>query len=74
MISNRNLVMLFHLFVRIHINYVNGYPCLDGSDSNACTCSTGNTGAIGTCFCNPTNVRQAKRCAYDLVNGVDSVS
>jgi hypothetical protein len=75
MISNRNLVMLFHLFVCIHINYEAGYSCFDGSNSNDCTCSTGTSGAMGTCICSPTtSVRQGQPCAYDSVNGVDSVS
>jgi len=80
MISNRNLVMLFHLFVRMHIIYGGsglGYSCFDGSYSEDCICSTGTSGAIGTCNCaakTPTNVRQGQRCAYDSVNLVDSVS
>ncbi len=77
MILNTNLITLFHLFVCIHINYGGGYPCKDGSDSIDCSCSTGTTGAIGTCNCaakTPTNVRQGQICAYDLVNSVDSVS
>ncbi len=75
MISNRNLVTLFNLFVCIHINYVNGYPCKDGSDSDDCTCFTGTSGAIGTCNCSPTSVRQGQPCASYLVDGnaVDSV-
>ncbi len=76
MILNRNLVMLFHLFMCIHINYGGGYPCWDGSKSIDCTCSTGTPGAIGTCNCatrSPANVRQGQPCAYDSVNGADSV-
>jgi hypothetical protein len=74
MISNRNLVMLFHLFICIHINYVNGYSCFDGSNSEDCECSTGTSGAIGTCICSETSVRQGQPCAYDLVNAIDSAS
>ncbi len=76
MISNRNLITLFHLFVCININY--GYPCFDGSNSNDCACSTvTQIGVIGTCNCaakTPANVRQGQLCAYDSVNAVDSVS
>jgi hypothetical protein len=70
MISNLNLVMLFHLFVCIHFNYVNGYPCKDGSAHGDCTCST------GTCICSATSVRQGQPCASYSVSGVtaDSVS
>ncbi len=77
MILNTKLIILFHIFVCIHINYVNGYPCFDGSASFDCTCSTGTSGAIGTCNClakTPTNIRQGQPCAYDTVNAVDSVS
>ncbi len=78
MILNTKLIILFHLFVCIHINYVNAiYPCKDGSASIDCTCSTAMSGAIGTCNCaakTPTNIRQGQPCAYDAVNGVDSVS
>ncbi len=77
MISKRNLVMLFHLFVCIHINYGGGYPCLDGSQNYDCSCSTGTSGTIGTCSCaakTPTNVRKGQPCAYDSAKGVDSVS
>ncbi len=78
MISNRNIFILCHLFVCIHIIYGGGgYSCIDGSYSEDCTCSTGTSGTIGTCNCaakTPTNVRQGQRCAYDLVNLVDSVS
>ncbi len=79
MISNINLIILFHLFVCIHINYGSGYECSDDSYSNDCTCSTGTSGAIGTCNCaakTPTNVRQGQPCASYLVGGnaVDSVS
>ncbi len=73
MISNINSAILFHLLICIHINYVMG-ACKDGSNRDDCTCSTGNTGAIGTCICIPTNVRQGQPCAYDTVNDVDSVS
>ncbi len=66
--------MLFHLIVCILINYVNGYNCFDGTTHSDCTCSTGTSGAIGTCICSPTSVRQGQLCAYDLVNAVDSVS
>ncbi len=77
MILNRNLFILFNLIVCIHINCVNAYSCFDGSDSNDCSCSTGTSGAIGTCNCatkTPTNVRQGQPCEYDSVNKVDSVS
>ncbi len=78
MILYTKLIILSHLFVCIHINYVNAiYPCFDGSKSDDCTCSTGMSGAIGTCNClvkTPTNVRQGQPCAYDTVNAVDSVS
>ena len=77
MILNTKLIILFNLFVRIHIVYGDGYECFDGSKSDDCACSTGKSGAIGTCNCatkTPTNVRQNQTCAYDLVNEVDSVS
>ncbi len=75
MILNINSFILFHLFVCIHINFVNGYKCFDGSDSDDCTCSTGaQIGVIGICICKKTSVRQGQPCAYDLVNAVDSVS
>ncbi len=79
MISNRNLVMLFHLFVCIYVIYGggNGYSCKDGSYSDHCWCSTSTSGAIGTCTCaakTPTNVRQGQPCSYDSVNAIDSVS
>ncbi len=50
-------------------------PCKDGSARNACACSTGTSGAIGTCNCSPQTLnRQGQPCAYDTVNAVDSVS
>jgi hypothetical protein len=74
MIFKTNLHILFHVFACIHIAYVNGNDCFDNSPRSNCKCSTGETGAIGTCICFPTNVRHGQLCAYDLVNGVDSVS
>jgi hypothetical protein len=74
MILDKNLFILFHVFVCIHINYVNGNDCFDGSSTTDCTCSTGMSGIIGTCICSPVSVRQGLPCAYDSVNGVDSVS
>ncbi len=75
MILNTKLIILFHLFVCIHIIYGGGglgYSCFDGSKSIDCECSTGTSGAIGTCNCLHQSVRQGQPCAY--VNGVDSVS
>ncbi len=76
MISNLNLFILFNLFVCIHINYVNGYDCFDGSESEDCECSTGDSGAIGTCICSATSVRHGQPCASYSVSGetIDSVS
>jgi hypothetical protein len=76
MILNTNLIILFNLIVRMHI--IQGgdeYSCFDGSKSDDCACSTGTSGAIGTCTCSPTTVvRQGQQCSYDSVNQVDSVS
>ncbi len=75
MIFNSNLFIIFHSCICIHVNYVNGYDCFDGTTHSDCTCSTGTSGAIGTCICQsrlPANVRQGQPCAKD--NGVDSVS
>jgi hypothetical protein len=78
MIFETNLIILFHLFICIHIIYAGtSFQCLDGSASSDCTCSTGTSGAIGTCNClakTPTNVRQGQICSYDSVNAIDSVS
>ena len=79
MIFETNLIILFHLFICIHTIYGAGtaFLCLDGSTSSDCTCSTGTSGAIGTCNClakTPTNVRQGQICSYDSVNAIDSVS
>ncbi len=64
------LTFLFHLFICISVNYVNGWTCYDGTSHTACRCSV-TTGGLGTCNC-PTSVRHNKPCAK--VNGVDSVS
>ncbi len=74
MILNNKLIILFHLYVGIHINCVNGKSCFDNSSTSDCTCSTGTSGAIGICDCISFSVRQGQPCAYDSVNGVDSVS
>jgi hypothetical protein len=82
MIVKTNLIILIHLFICIHIIYGGGpvptsFLCLDGSTSSDCTCSTGTSGAIGTCNCiakSPINVRQGQICSFDSVNAVDSVS
>ncbi len=77
MILNRNIFILCHLFICIHIYIVNGYKCFDGSTHTECACSTGTSGAIGTCNCDPrspANVRQGQPCSYDTANSVDSVS
>jgi hypothetical protein len=78
MILNKNLICVFYLFTCINIIYGSGlgYSCFDGSKSEDCSCSTGTSGTIGTCNCatkTPINVRQGQQCAYDSVNGVDSV-
>ena len=77
MILNASFFILCHLLICIHIYNVNGYNCFDGTTHSDCTCSTGTSGAIGTCNCapsSPANVRQGQPCAYDTANAVDSVS
>ncbi len=69
MFSNMNLITLTIFLI---FTFVNG-GCWDGSSNGDCTCSTGTSGAIGTCTCSQASVRQGQQCAYDSVNGVDSV-
>ena len=69
MTSNINLIILTICMI---LTLVNG-GCWDGSSNGDCSCTTGTSGAIGTCTCSKISVRQGQQCAYDLTNEVDSV-
>jgi hypothetical protein len=69
MISNMNLIILTIFMI---FTFVYG-GCWDGSSKEDCACTTNTTGAIGFCNCSKISVRQGQQCAYDSLNGVDSV-